>query len=167
MATLPNGLGTAERGSTVWRLIYNENFSILDDTLGDLSNNYYTKTQSDNRYYTKTDADAKYATKTDFYRTKTALGTANSWENYGSPYEPLRWTRDEYSLVHVQGVVKSGSTGTVIASLPSSASPDYTRIFPVVTGSNTLGVIEVSTSGDIKLLSGDTSKVAIELTFRK
>jgi len=177
MANLTNGLVTAEKGSTVWRIIYNTNFQKLDDMMGNLDSNYYTKTESDNRYYTqshitsnyytKAITDSKYAPKTAFYRTKTNLTLQNSWTNVGTPYEDLSWTRDDYDLVHIQGVVKDGAAGTVIATLPSSARPSGVRLFPITTATNTFGTIEINTDGEIIFRGGDNTKVSVEITFRR
>jgi len=52
----------------------------------------------------------------------------NSWANLlsgGDPVSPLRFYLDPFERVHIQGVVDTGASGTVIFTLPTGYRPTY------------------------------------------
>lgn len=73
----------------------------------------------------------------------------NGWVYIGSPYEPAGYYMDIHGVVHLRGLVKSGTVGysTPIFTLPTQYLPPYTVIRP--TSSNDLfGEVRVLASGD-------------------
>lgn len=55
---------------------------------------------------------------------------ANGWMYYGSPYEPPGYYMDVSGIVHLRGLIKSGTVGyaTPAFILPSGFVPAYTTI---------------------------------------
>ena len=150
MAVLPNGLETIEKGSTVWRLILNSNFTKL-----------YTQDQ----VYTKTEADVLYVKQTDLTTSWQPLTLQNNWVNAGSPYEDLSCTKTAYGVVSIKGAVKDGDFSTVLATLPQGFEPAGTRRFVVDSVGGNIVVAEINTAGEIILTGTDNSLVSVEITY--
>jgi hypothetical protein len=58
----------------------------------------------------------------------------NSWVYYGSPFAPPGYYMDASGIVHLRGLVKSGTLGgaTPIFTLPTGYRPSYTVIVPQI-----------------------------------
>ncbi len=69
----------------------------------------------------------------------TDLTLANGWTNYGGGYPALSVCKDSVTKVHVQGLIKPGTTGsgTAIAGLPSGFVPAQSSIVPASRSGNT------------------------------
>lgn len=80
-----------------------------------------------------------------------ALPMSNGWVNFGAPYSTARYCRIG-GVVHVTGVIKSGSTGAaaIIGTLPPGFRPDaqILKNVPTAVGS---GSIDVTVAGEIKV----------------
>lgn len=84
-----------------------------------------------------------------------APSLANSWVNYGAPYVTAGYFIDAFGLVHLQGLIKSGTTtaGTPICNLPSGYRPSADMIV-VTTSNGAPATINIRTSGNIECGSG-------------
>ena len=73
----------------------------------------------------------------------------NGWVSYGSPYEPPGYYMDVHGIVHLRGLVKSGTVGagTPIFTLPAPYVPPYTVVVPSVSV-DAFCEIRVGASGD-------------------
>lgn len=92
-----------------------------------------------------------------------------TWTNYGSGYEVASFYRDPFGRVHLSGLVRSGTAGTTIFSLPGGYRPRARELFAVVTGNpvDTLGRIEVTANGDVLHVTGSTDYVQLHgISFR-
>lgn len=90
----------------------------------------------------------------------------NSWVNYGGAEQVARFTKDDAGVVHVQGLVKSGTIGNVpIFTLPSDYRPDAPLKFATV--SNWLfGSVEVThTTGRVQAQVGSNTWFSINCSF--
>jgi hypothetical protein len=86
----------------------------------------------------------------------------NSWRNYGGAYEVVRFRRDAQGGVHVVGIAKSGSTNTVIFTLPEGFRPSIPlqRTAVAYTASTTTfypASIMVYANGDVSVIHGGPS----------
>jgi hypothetical protein len=75
----------------------------------------------------------------------------NGWVIYSNDYIP-RYYKDEFSVVHLSGLIQSGTTtaGTILFNLPVGYRPTKNIIMPVILASG-IGQIIVTTSGVVSL----------------
>jgi hypothetical protein len=85
----------------------------------------------------------------------------NSWVNYGSPYNPAGYWLDPLGVVHLRGVLKTGTVGSAAFTLPPGVRPANTELF-VCISNGAVGRVEVSASGDVTPLS-PSSNVYVSL----
>lgn len=75
----------------------------------------------------------------------------NSWVNYDAAnYAPGGYWKDPFGIVHLQGLIKSGSSGTACFTLPVGYRPLKSHIFPSVCQSGGAYVpteLDVASSG--------------------
>jgi hypothetical protein len=71
----------------------------------------------------------------------------NSWVYFGSDAEPAFW-KDAFGLVHLRGVMKSGTVGSPAFTLPPSYRPPAVERF-VVLSNDAVGRIDVGTDGTV------------------
>ena len=93
----------------------------------------------------------------------------NGWVNYGSTYANAGYYKDDFGDVHLVGMVKSGTSGTVIFNLPSGYRPPSDLIVPILTssGSDLAGSIKIYSNGDVELRTGGTTFVLLNnISFR-
>lgn len=93
-------------------------------------------------------------------------GFENSWVNYSSTFNQAGFMIDGYGVVHLRGLVKSGSgIPTDIFSLPSGYRPAFQHLFPVASN-NLFGQVLVNTDGDVNAHTGNVGWFCLDnLTF--
>jgi hypothetical protein len=79
----------------------------------------------------------------------------NGWLNYGNPHSVAGFRKDDNGVVHVRGLIKTGTTtsGTTIATLPDGFRPTGTRNKSVNSTNGSTGSpgrVSISSAGDIK-----------------
>lgn len=84
----------------------------------------------------------------------------NSWVNYGTPYVDLGYCKTEDSLVFLRGMVKSGTVGAIIFTLPEYYRPSNQLIFNVITSTGS-GRLDIFQNGDVVLVSGGNGFVSL------
>lgn len=85
----------------------------------------------------------------------TAPTLVNSWVNYGSGYNNAGYYKDSFGIVHIRGLIKSGTTssGTTLFTLPSGYRPTAEYII-ACTSAGGYVEIRVDTSGNVKGFAG-------------
>lgn len=90
----------------------------------------------------------------------------NSWVNYGDVFAPIGYRMQAGKIVRLRGLMKSGTVnagGTAPAfTLPAGYRPEYQQLFIVMTGSNTLGRVDVKTNGEVFVAVGNNAFVALD-----
>ena len=91
----------------------------------------------------------------------------NSWANYASGYQPLQFYRD-VDRVYIEGLIKSGTVGTVIFTLPSGYLPPLRHVF-VTMDNGAAGRVDVLANGDVQHISpADNTYVSLSgISFRR
>jgi lysophospholipase L1-like esterase len=83
-----------------------------------------------------------------------SLTLANSWVNLGSGFDTARYKKIG-NLVTLTGVIKSGTNGSIIATLPAGYRPTANLLFATTCQDTTNGIkmstIQVSSNGDISI----------------
>lgn len=79
----------------------------------------------------------------------------NSWVNYGSGYESASYWKDKCNVVHLGGLVKSGTIvdGTVIFTLPEGYRPRASEKF-ITVSLNATCVVDIYASGNVTIRAG-------------
>lgn len=82
----------------------------------------------------------------------------NNWVNYGANYESAAYWKDKCGVVHIAGVIKSGTTTSesVIFTLPEGYRPRATEKFFAIS-LNAICVVDVSTSGAVTIKTSPNS----------
>lgn len=80
----------------------------------------------------------------------------NSWVNFGGAYEVAGYGLDQRNFVILKGVVKTGTVGTPIFTLPAGFRPAARRIFSVVSsnGAEIVSRLDIEADGDVILVAG-------------
>lgn len=76
------------------------------------------------------------------------LPLVNSWVVFDTTYNTPQYYKDRDGIVHLKGLIKSGSTGA-IATLPAGYRPSRQCLFVSITNPNVIGRIDITTAGVI------------------
>jgi hypothetical protein len=92
---------------------------------------------------------------------------ANSWVNYGSGWADAAYWRDPFGMVHLRGVIKSGTVGSGAFTLPPGFRPATNEIFAVMSN-GAVGRVDVTTDGQVAPItpSNNTYVSLSGITFR-
>lgn len=80
----------------------------------------------------------------------------NSWVNFGSTYQVAGYGLDQRNFVILRGVVKTGTVGSPMFTLPAGFRPAARRIFAVVSnnGADVVSRLDVESDGKVTLIAG-------------
>ena len=99
----------------------------------------------------------------------TAPTLTNSWVNYGDIFTTAGYYKDALGIIHLKGLVKSGTTSNAIFTLPTGYRPSQVAMFTVVAGPG-VARIDISTNGAVYvaayMASGTNAYVSLDgITF--
>jgi hypothetical protein len=90
----------------------------------------------------------------------------SSWVNFGSGNEPARFWIDPWKVVHLSGVVKSGTIGQPIFTLPGGYRPENYQEFAIISN-GVFGRVGVDAAGIVTAVSGNNASVWLSgISFR-
>jgi hypothetical protein len=90
----------------------------------------------------------------------------NSWEHYDSPYYSASYRKDLNDIVHLTGVVKSGTIGQNVFILPENYRPSNSRIYPVASN-GAFGAVTVKSTGEVEATVGNNAYFSLDgVSFR-
>lgn len=91
----------------------------------------------------------------------------NSWVSYNTTtHNKAGYYKTTTGVVRLQGVVKSGTIGQPIFTLPTGYRPAKTLLF-TVPSNGAFGVLEIQTDGDVIATTGNNTYVSLEgIQFR-
>lgn len=94
----------------------------------------------------------------------------NSWVNYGGVYQPLRFMKDPFGFVHLEGCIKNGTNAASVFTLPTGYRPPNKMIFRTHCW-NSVGIdanIVANADGTVQASTSDSSngEVWMNLSFR-
>lgn len=76
----------------------------------------------------------------------------NNWANFGGNFNAVGYWKDSFGVVHLRGLVKSGTPESVIFTLPVGYRPPSYEVF-ATTGSTAMGAqmarVDVQTDGSV------------------
>lgn len=91
----------------------------------------------------------------------------NSWVNFGGANTTAQYMKDEMGFVHLKGMIKTGTIGTVAFTLPAGYLPssEGTSRFPAVSN-DAFGQLGITTGGNVTPLVGSSTWFALNgITF--
>jgi hypothetical protein len=88
----------------------------------------------------------------------------NSWVNYGGGWPTLQYTKASDGVVTIRGLVKSGTIGAVIATLPAGYLPPGQELL-AVSSSDLFGRIDIGTNGNIVSQAGSNNWVELNFSY--
>lgn len=95
----------------------------------------------------------------------TAPTLLNSWVNYAGGFQTAGYYKDEFGIVHLTGIVKTGTIGASIFTLPEGYRPAAEMQFAVA--SNGYGSCRVKTDGSVIAYAGSSAWYSLDgITFR-
>ena len=97
------------------------------------------------------------------------LSLANSWSNVGSSFGLARVNMVN-GIVNLSGLISGGEVGSTIATLPSQYrfTQGVKRFSVASRATSTVTTVEITSSGAVKLLAGDTVNVDLSsITYIK
>jgi hypothetical protein len=73
---------------------------------------------------------------------------ANSWVNFGSNWADAAFWRDPFGIVHLRGLIKSGTVGSAAFTLPPGFRPAVSETFGTISN-GAVGRVDVLTNGTV------------------
>jgi hypothetical protein len=90
---------------------------------------------------------------------------AGAWTSYGAPYADAGYRKDSSGVVHLRGLIKSGTIGTTAFTLPSGYRPAFKVSHATFNVSGT-GNIDVNTDGTVIPATGGNTYASLDgITF--
>lgn len=91
---------------------------------------------------------------------------SNSWVNYGAGYNTAAFFKDPNGVVHLKGLIKSGTVTSAVFTLPSGYRPAATEVQPIVSN-GAAGYIDIQNNGVLKVVGGSSAWASLDgITFR-
>lgn len=90
---------------------------------------------------------------------------AGTWVNFGGSNDTAAFYKDPWGRVHIKGSIKSGTIGTNCFTLPSGYHPPGDLYFAAYSN-GAFGGIRINTSGVVRPITGSTTEVSINCSFR-
>ena len=174
--------GTGNRKIAMWQVNNNDHEYIGFGVNGDGSLRYQTAyLTNDHIFYTAINGSSS----DELFRIKSASGNiaikgvieneafiaptlVNGFSNYGGNFAPAGYFKDEFSTVHLRGLVTTAGDpdGDIIFTLPVGYRPPYQLIFTTI-NNDTTARIDVFTDGTVKVAFGSTGWFNLEqISFR-
>ena len=90
---------------------------------------------------------------------------ANGWLAYGSTYDAPSYWKDLSGVIHLQGMLKSGTLAAAAFTLPVSYRPTADLVFAVFSNS-AFGWVNVRSTGDVQPNGSNVSVSLSGISFR-
>ena len=85
----------------------------------------------------------------------------NSWVNFGSGYNEAGYFLDQFGIVHLRGLIKSGTIGTSAFVLPTNCRPANT-LFIATVSADLFGKLAVYPDGNVTPANGSNSWFSLD-----
>jgi len=96
----------------------------------------------------------------------TAPSFANSWVDFGGGYESAGYCLDLMGFVHLRGLVKTGTVGATVFTLPAGYRPEGRAVFAVASN-GAFGQCDVTAAGAVIAVSGSNVSFSLDgIVFR-
>lgn len=89
----------------------------------------------------------------------------NGWLDYDATYEGARYRQLTTGEVHIQGLVRAGTIGTPVFTLPVGMRPARQLLKATQTNANVVGRLDIQTNGGVQATVGSNAWFSIDCTF--
>lgn len=90
----------------------------------------------------------------------------NSWVNFGTPYNNVGYYKDNFGIVHLRGLIKSGTLQQTLFTLPTGYRPANTEFISTLSN-NAIGSVLIAADGTVKPWDGSSTWFSLDgVTFR-
>jgi hypothetical protein len=92
----------------------------------------------------------------------------NGWQSYGAPYSQASFTRTSSGIIGLRGLVRLGTVGTTICTLPVGFRPKFASeklIFQAAgyrAGANSWARVDVQPTGEVTMVAGENGWVSLD-----
>ena len=125
------------------------------------------KKLQDNPYFTISDIQLPVPDATHWVGGPGEPAFQNGWVKYNTTYNPPGFWKDPWGTVHLSGMLKSGTSGTDMFTLPVGYRPEYAQLYPALSDTG-MGRVDVYPDGRVQHISGGTAWFSIDgRTFRQ
>jgi hypothetical protein len=92
----------------------------------------------------------------------------NGWTNYGGGWEPAGYYKDTFGMVHLKGLVKSGTLSTAVFTLPVGSRPNHGRhIATLSANGHTACILYIYSNGSVVPAANCSSSwTSLEISFK-
>lgn len=88
---------------------------------------------------------------------------ANSWVNYGEPFNTAAYMKDAMGFVHIKGLIKNGTIGASAFTLPAGYRPSKAYMFASVANDlDRPGRVQVDNAGGVTIVWGNNGFVSLD-----
>jgi len=77
----------------------------------------------------------------------------NSWADFGSGFANAGYFKDPLGLVHLQGEIIGGSSGSIAFVLPVGYRPGAFNNYAAVNGSGVMGYVQIGPTGNVEIIT--------------
>lgn len=91
----------------------------------------------------------------------TAVSYQNGWVDYGSGYYGVGYAKDSHGIVHLRGLMKSGSMSTTAFTLPNEFRPASHTIYGV-TSNGAWGYVTIQNDGQVVINAGSNVWMSLD-----
>lgn len=85
----------------------------------------------------------------------------NGWLNYSDAWAWAGYWKDDNGIVHLQGLIKSGTVGSAAFTLPDGYRPDLRRLYKTLTDNNVLGRVDVLANGEVQPIVANPNWISL------
>lgn len=87
----------------------------------------------------------------------------NGWTNYSSTFEQAGYRMAAGSMVHLRGLIKSGTLSTTLPAftLPAGYRPDLQQL-RIVNANNAYGRVDIKANGDVVIANGSNAYTSLD-----
>ena len=97
----------------------------------------------------------------------TAPAFQNSWVNYDTTYNSCGFRKDALGYVHLKGLIKSGTIGYTIFTLPSGYRPAKRYLLSTSTNPNAYARLDIQVTGNVDPITGSKDYYSLDgITFK-
>ena len=90
----------------------------------------------------------------------------NSWVNFGGAYNTAAYYKDPFGIVHLKGLIASGTLQAAAFTLPAGYRPSGTEVL-TATSNESYGQVRINSSGQVIPFAGSNAYYSLDgLTFR-
>lgn len=91
----------------------------------------------------------------------------NGWINFGAPLDTAGYYKDDLGIVHIKGIIKSGTAtiNTPLLNLPAGYRPLTTQLKGTVSN-DLFGYFQIAANGNLLIIVGSNASFSIECSFR-